>query len=82
MQKHFALLLAQAVPAEPVDLSQYSSAAELESLGLERLKGELQRLGLKCGGSLADRASRLFLLKDTPLAELDKKHLAKPPKKS
>ncbi|KAK9901378.1 hypothetical protein WJX75_009335 [Coccomyxa subellipsoidea] len=56
----------EAVPAEPLDLSQYSSAAELESLGLERLKGELQRLGLK----------------HTALAELDKKHLVKPPKKA
>lgn len=72
----------QAAPHEPVELAQYSSAAELEALGLERLKAELQRLGLKCGGSLADRAARLFLLKHTPLSQLDKKHLTKPPKKA
>ncbi|BDA45337.1 probable polyubiquitin (Fragment) at N-terminal half [Coccomyxa sp. Obi] len=71
-----------AAPHEPVDLAQYSSASELEALGLERLKAELQRLGLKCGGSLADRAARLFLLKHTPQSQLDKKHLAKPSKKA
>ena len=65
-------------PEEPVDLSKYGSAEELEALGLNRLKAELQRVGLKCGGSLADRAARLFLLKGTPLEKLDKKHLAKP----
>lgn len=71
----------QVLPAEPVDLAQYESAAELEALGLDVLKSELQRRGLKCGGSLADRAGRLFLLKHTPLEALDKKHLAKPAKK-
>lgn len=67
---------------EPIDLQQFASAAELESLGLERLKTELQRAGLKCGGSQAERAARLFLLKDTPLVKIDKKHLAKPAKKA
>lgn len=65
-------------PEEPVDLSKYGSAGELEALGLNRLKAELQRHGLKCGGSLADRAARLFLLKGTLLDKIDRKHLAKP----
>nr|KAG5688939.1 hypothetical protein BaRGS_031338 [Batillaria attramentaria] len=34
----------------PIDLDQYSSADELEPLGLEHLKVELMRRGLKCGG--------------------------------
>lgn len=36
--------------AAAVDLSPYNSAEELEGLGLERLKGALMALGLKCGG--------------------------------
>lgn len=37
---------------------------------------ELQSRGLKCGGSLSERAGRLFLLKTVPLEKLDKKHFA------
>ncbi|CAI5517409.1 unnamed protein product [Closterium sp. Naga37s-1] len=44
-------------------------------LGLERLKQELQQRGLKCGGTLSERAARLFLLASTPLDQLDPKHL-------
>ncbi|GJM93555.1 hypothetical protein PR202_ga10119 [Eleusine coracana subsp. coracana] len=64
--------------SDPLDLAEYSSAAELEALGLERLKLELQSRGLKCGGTLQERAARLFLLKTTPLDKLPKKLLAKP----
>ena len=45
---------------------------------MERLKSELLAHGLKCGGTLQERASRLFLLKTTPLDKLPKKVLAKP----
>ncbi|KAL4853946.1 Ubiquitin-60S ribosomal protein L40 [Chlorella vulgaris] len=69
---------AAVVQHDPVDLSQYSSAAELEALGLDRLKAELQRLGLKAGGTLQQRAERLFLLKHSSVDKLDRKHLAKP----
>jgi splicing factor 3A subunit 3 len=47
------------------------------SPGAERLKEVLQGLGLKSGGSLRERAARLYLTKSTPLAQLDKKHFAK-----
>lgn len=60
----------------PVDISSYNSADDLQVLGLERLKRELMRHGLKCGGTLQQRAERLFLLKSTPVEALDKKHLA------
>ncbi|KAM0876010.1 hypothetical protein ACQ4PT_036471 [Festuca glaucescens] len=63
---------------EPVDLTTFSAAAELEVLGMEKLKLELQTRGLKCGGTLQERAARLFLLKTTPLDKLPKKLLAKP----
>ncbi|KAK1666440.1 hypothetical protein QYE76_054599 [Lolium multiflorum] len=66
------------LPEEPVDLTAFSSAAELEVLGMEKLKLELQTRGLKCGGTLQERAARLFLLKTTPLDKLPKKLLAKP----
>uniref|UniRef100_A0A0E0JMH1 Uncharacterized protein n=1 Tax=Oryza punctata TaxID=4537 RepID=A0A0E0JMH1_ORYPU len=66
------------LPQEPLDLINYSSAAELEVLGMDRLKLELQNRGLKCGGTLQERAARLFLLKTTPLDKLPKKLFAKP----
>eukprot|EP00887_Chlorella_sp_A99_P000024 scaffold16.g24.t1 len=72
-----AAAAAPAAPLEPVDLAEFGSAAELEAVGMGRLKAELQRRGLKCGGNLQQRAARLFLLKSTPLEQLDKKHLAK-----
>lgn len=62
---------------EPLNFDAFNSAAELEVLGLERLKSELQSRGLKCGGTLQERAARLFLLKSTPLDKLPKKLLAK-----
>ena len=37
----------------------------------------MQRLGLKAGGTPAQRAERLWLLRDTPLEKLDRKHFAK-----
>lgn len=61
-----------------LDFTEFSTGAELEVLGMDRLKEELQQRGLKCGGSLSERAGRLFLLKETPLSNLDKKHFAKP----
>lgn len=43
----------------------------------DRLKGALQALGLKCGGTLRERSERLWLTKSTPLEQLDRKHFAK-----
>jgi hypothetical protein len=70
---------APAPPPEPVDLAAYPSAAALEALGLDRLKAELTACGLKCGGTLAQRAERLFLLRGAALEELDARHRAAPP---
>ena len=64
-----------------MDFSKYKSAQELEALGMDHLKSELQRLGLKSGGSLAERAARLILLSFTPLEKIGRKHLAKPANK-
>ena len=37
------------VKVEPLDLSQYESVEALEMLGLDRLKGALMAIGVKCG---------------------------------
>jgi len=61
---------------EPIDLHDINAAQELERFGLDHLKIELTRQNLKCGGSLEERANRLFLLKMTPFEAIDKKHKA------
>lgn len=60
-----------------LDLSAFSSAEELASLGLDRLKSALMALGLKCGGTLEERAHRLFSTKGKMLRELDPSLFAK-----
>jgi splicing factor 3A subunit 3 len=46
--------------AQALRLGMFNSVEELEALGLDRLKGALEAMGLKCGGTLSDRASRLW----------------------
>ena len=82
------LARASAAPPQPeaaatstggtVDLGQFGSAVELQALGMDALKAELTRRGMKCGGTLKQRAERLYLCKSTAFAW--KKHLAKPPR--
>ena len=60
-----------------LDLSAFSSPEELASLGLDRLKSALMALGLKCGGTLEDRANRLFSTKGKKLTEIDPAMFAK-----
>lgn len=60
-----------------LDLSAFSSHEELASLGLDRLKSALMALGLKCGGTLEDRAKRLFGTKGLQIDEIDKSLFAK-----
>ncbi|CAH1447818.1 unnamed protein product [Lactuca virosa] len=62
---------------KPINFEEFNSAVEMEVVGMERLKSELQERGLKCGGTLQERAARLFLLKTTPIERLPKKLLAK-----
>ncbi|XP_033375481.1 splicing factor 3A subunit 3 isoform X2 [Parus major] len=63
-----------------LDLSAFSSWEELASLGLDRLKSALLALGLKCGGTLEERAQRLFSTKGKSLEALDPSLFAKNPK--
>ncbi|CAI9729227.1 splicing factor 3A subunit 3-like [Octopus vulgaris] len=60
-----------------LDLSAFSSWEELASLGLDRLKSALMALGLKCGGTLEQRAQRLFSTKGLQLEDLDPSLFAK-----
>lgn len=61
-----------------IDLSKYATSSDLEKdVSGDELKSELARIGLKCGGTVSDRAARLFLTKDTPLDKLPAKVFAK-----
>ncbi|KAG2460753.1 SF3A3 factor, partial [Polypterus senegalus] len=53
---------------------------ELASLGLDRLKSALMALNLKCGGTLEERAQRLFSTKGKSMESLDPSLFAKNPK--
>ncbi len=66
---------------ETIALSDFPNAAALERFGLDRLKAELAERGLKCGGTLAQRAERLWLLRDKTVEEVDEKHRAPKKKK-
>ncbi len=44
----------------PLRLGMFNAPEELEALGLDRLKEGLEALGLKCGGTLSERAQRLW----------------------
>ncbi|KAG9142358.1 hypothetical protein Leryth_016850 [Lithospermum erythrorhizon] len=60
-----------------IDLDYYTSVEELMVVGPEKLKEALAALGLKTGGTIQQRAERLFLTKHTPLEKLDRKHFVK-----
>ncbi|KAM5302285.1 splicing regulator SDE2 [Glossophaga mutica] len=67
-----------AVDQESLDLLAFTSAAEMELLGLEKLKGALAALGLKCGGTLQERAARLFSVRGLAKEQIDPALFAKP----
>ncbi|CAH0473325.1 unnamed protein product [Peronospora belbahrii] len=65
-------------PTEPpVDLMKYETVESLELLGLERLKQELSRRDLKCGGNLTERAARLLSVRGKSWENIDDKLKAK-----
>nr|XP_055074440.1 splicing regulator SDE2 [Misgurnus anguillicaudatus] len=64
----------------PLDLLSVSGVEELEVLGLERLKKELMERGMKCGGTLQERAARLFSVRGLTPDQIDPALLAKPSK--
>jgi len=48
---------------EPLRLGMFNTQQELEALGMDRLKEALEALELKCGGTLQDRAARLWAVR-------------------
>lgn len=60
-----------------LDLSAFTSPDELASLGLDRLKSALMALDLKCGGTLEQRADRLFSTKGKLMDEIEPSLFAK-----
>ena len=64
-----------------MDLTLFDSSSELETLGLDHLKADLMRHGLKCGGTLQQRAERLFSVKGLELDQIDPSLFSKPQKK-
>jgi len=68
---------------EEFDINIYESAEQLQELGMEKLKEELQKRSMKCGGSLKERSERLFKIKGvSDLSTLDPKlFITKPQKK-
>jgi splicing factor 3A subunit 3 len=60
-----------------LDLTAFDSVDELELLGADRLKSALSALGLKCGGTLRQRAERLLAVKGKKLDEVDPSLFAK-----
>ena len=67
-------------PAATVDLDAISSTTELEDLGLDALKGALQSRGLKCSGTLQDRAQRLWAIKGLQPDQIPASFFPKPAK--
>uniref|UniRef100_A0A3Q3IYD8 Replication stress response regulator SDE2 n=1 Tax=Monopterus albus TaxID=43700 RepID=A0A3Q3IYD8_MONAL len=63
-----------------LDLSSVVSVHQLEALGLDALKEELMLRGLKCGGTLAERAARLFSIRGLTPDQIDSALLTKPGK--
>ncbi|XP_032419096.1 splicing regulator SDE2 isoform X2 [Xiphophorus hellerii] len=64
-------------PDQQLDLSSVPSVQQLESLGLEVLKEELMRRGLKCGGTLSERAARLYSVRGLSPDRIDPALLAR-----
>lgn len=60
-----------------VDLSCVDHVQQLEALGLDVLKKELRSRGLKCGGTLQERAARLFSIRGRSQEQIEPGLLAK-----
>lgn len=62
---------------QPLRLGMFNSSSELEALGMDRLKEALEALGLKCGGTLRDRAERLWQVRGKKSEDIPEKLKAK-----
>lgn len=65
-------------PLRRARLEDFEQPEDLEELGLELLKEELEIRGMKCGGTCSERAARLWLARGVEdLATLPKSAMAK-----
>ncbi len=55
--------------------SRYAEVGALEALGAGQLKHELDRRGMKTGGTVRERAERLLAVRGVPPSKIDVKHL-------
>ncbi|XP_008314551.2 splicing regulator SDE2 [Cynoglossus semilaevis] len=69
--------VAQSEQQSAVDLDSVSSVQQLEALGLDILKKELMSRGLKCGGTLSERAARLHSIRGLRPDQIDPSLFAK-----
>ncbi|XP_055014384.1 splicing regulator SDE2 isoform X2 [Boleophthalmus pectinirostris] len=69
------------LPVPVLDLDSISGPEDLEALGLNVLKEELMRRGLKCGGTLSERAHRLYSVKGKSDGEVEPSLRAKSKKR-
>lgn len=58
-------------PIECDAIDNANSAEEVQALGMDKLKAELTKLGLKCGGTVEQRAQRLFSVKGKTKSQLE-----------
>ena len=65
------------LPPLPLNLEDYSSTEELAEFGLDFLKEALTEIGLKCGGTLEERAARLWSVRRKPKEEWAKSLFSK-----
>lgn len=63
---------------QPLRLGMFNNAEELHALGMDRLKEALEALGLKCGGTLQDRAARLWSVRGKKMDDIPAALRAKP----
>ena len=59
-----------AAAAAETEVPDFSSVESIERLGLAKLKELLQGMGAKCGGSLRQRAERLFTIVNSKASEV------------
>lgn len=70
--------IAKAKEPQPLRLGMFNDVKELEALGMDRLKEALEAMGLKCGGTLQDRAQRLWSVRGKKPEEIPANLKAKP----
>lgn len=63
--------------SQPLRLGMFNTQEELVALGTERLREALDALGLKCGGTIQDRAARLWSVRGISEQDIPQKLKAK-----